>query len=74
VVDAQAGFSLDGHTREPLRVGFTERTAGSLELPARVAAAAREHRYGILVRSVRFSQVLSARDPRIIQLGLKVAF
>ena len=31
-----------GHTREPLRVGFTERAAGSLELPARAAAAARE--------------------------------
>ena len=42
VVDAQAGFSLDGHTREPLSVGFTERAAGSLELPARAAAAARE--------------------------------
>ena len=42
MVDAQAGFSLDGHTREPLRVGFTERAAGSLELPARAAAAARE--------------------------------
>ena len=42
MVDAQAGFSLDGHTREPLRVGFTERAGGSLELPARAAAAARE--------------------------------
>src|SRR6185295_3757581 len=42
VVDAQAGFSLDGHAREPLRVGFTERAAGSLELPARAAATARE--------------------------------
>jgi hypothetical protein len=42
VVDVQAAFSLDGHTREPLSVGFTERAAGSLELPARAAAAARE--------------------------------
>ena len=42
VIDPQAAFSLDGHTREPLSVGFTERAAGSLELPARAAAAARE--------------------------------
>ena len=42
MVDAQAAFTLDGHTREPLRIGFTERAAGSLELPARAATAARE--------------------------------
>src|SRR5687767_14736091 len=43
VVDAQAGFSLDGHTGEPLSISFAERASGSLELPARTAAAAQEH-------------------------------
>src|SRR4029434_8104071 len=42
VVDAQAGFSLDGDTRKPLRVAFTERAAGSFELAAGATAAARE--------------------------------
>ena len=55
VVDAQAGFALDGHGRQPLGVAFTERAAGSLVLPACAATAAGEKTSAAGVRSDQLS-------------------